>query len=112
MKLVLKVFKTVLSYQKKLIFKNRLKHLKRKCFSVLREKQSCLHGAKDGCKNLRFSFKLLKPFSLSSEQGLKKVRIKNQESECLFYKNNAKKNGTFHKQIMFKGGSKHSRKLL
>ena len=74
MKLVLK---------KNLIFKNRLKHLKRKCFSVLRQKQSCSHGVKDGCKNLqRFSFKLLKPFCLSSEQGFKvfsnykKTRIK------------------------------------
>ena len=53
-----------------MIFKNRLKHLKRKCFSVLRQKQLCSHGVKDGCKNLRrFSFKLLKPFCLSSEQG-------------------------------------------
>ena len=53
-----------------LIFKNRLKHLKRKCFRVLRQKESCSHGVKDGCKNLqRFSFKLLKPFCLSSEQG-------------------------------------------
>ena len=57
---------------KKLIFKNRLKHLKRKCFSVLRQKQSCLHEVKDGWKNLQhFSFKLLKPFCLSSEQGFK-----------------------------------------
>ena len=55
-----------------MIFKNRLKHLKRKCFSVLRQKQSCSHEVKDGCKNLqRFSFLLLKPFCLSSEQGLK-----------------------------------------
>ena len=54
-----------------MIFKNRLKHSKRKCFSVLRQKQSCSHGVKDGCMNLqRFSFKLLKPFCLSSEQGL------------------------------------------
>ena len=72
MKLVLRVLKTVLRNQKKLIFKNRLKHLKQKCFSVLRQKQSCSHGVKDGCKNLQgFSFKLLKPFSLSSEQGFK-----------------------------------------
>ena len=72
MKLVLRVLKTVLRNQKNLIFKNRLKHLKRKCFSVLRQKQSCSHGVKDGCKNLqRFSFKLLKPFCLSSEQGFK-----------------------------------------
>ena len=42
--------------------------------SVLRQKQSCSHGVKDGCKNLqRFSFKLLKPFCLSSEQGLNKI---------------------------------------
>ena len=81
MKLVLRVLKTVLTNQKK--FKNRLKHLKRKYFSVLRQKQSCSHGVKDGCKNLqRFSFKLLKPFCLSSEQGFKvfsnykKTRIK------------------------------------
>ena len=54
-----------------MIFKNRLKRLKRKCFSVLRQKQSCSHGVKDGCKNLqRFCFKLLKPFCLLSEQGL------------------------------------------
>ena len=67
---VLTVLKTVLRNQKNLIFKNRLKHLKRKCFSVLRQKQSCSHGVKDGCKNLqRFIFKLLKPFFLSSEQG-------------------------------------------
>ena len=62
----------VLRNQKKLIFKNRPKHLKRKCFSVSRQKQSCSHGIKDGCKNLQlFSFKLLKPFCLSSEQGFK-----------------------------------------
>ena len=72
MKLVLRVFKTVLRNQKNLIFKNRLKRLKQKCFSVLRQKQSCSHGVKDGCKNLqRFSFKLLKPFFLSSEQDIK-----------------------------------------
>ena len=59
MKLVLKVLKTVLRNQKKLIFKNRLKHLKRKCFSVLRQKQTCSHGVKDDCKNLRFSFNVL-----------------------------------------------------
>ena len=47
LKLVLSVLKTVLRNQK-----NRLKHLKRKCFSVLRQKQSCLHGVKNGCKNL------------------------------------------------------------
>ena len=56
--------------KKKLMFKNRLKDLKRKCFSVFRQKQSSLYGVKDGCKKLqRFSFKLLKPFCLSSEQG-------------------------------------------
>ena len=72
MKLVLRVLKTVLRNQKNLICKNRLKHLKRKCFNVLRQKQSCSHGVKDGYKNLqRFSFKLLKPFCLSSEQGFK-----------------------------------------
>ena len=95
MKLVLKVFKTVLSYQKKLIFKNRLKHLKRKCFSVLREKQSCLHGAKDGCKNLRFSFKLLKPFSLSSEQGLKKWELKIKKVNVYFIKTMLKRTEHF-----------------
>ena len=72
MKLVLTAPKTVLRNQKKLIFKNRLKHLKRKCFSVLRQKQSCSHGVKNGCKNLeRFTFKPFKPFCLSSEQGFK-----------------------------------------
>ena len=77
MKLVLRVLKTVLRNQKNLIFKNRLKHLKRKCFSVLRRKQSCSHGVKDGCKNLqRFSFKLLKPFCFSSEQGFNENRKK------------------------------------
>ena len=70
LKLVLRVLKTVLRNQKKLIFKNRLKYLKRKCFRVLRQKQSFSHGVKNGCKNIqRFSFKLLKPFCLSSEQG-------------------------------------------
>ena len=70
MKLVLRALKTVLRNKKKMIFKNRLKHLKRKCFSVLRQKQSCSHGIKNGCKNLqRFSFKPVKPFCLSSEQG-------------------------------------------
>ena len=59
-----------------MVFKNHLKHLKRKCFSVLRQKQSCSHGVKDGCKNLeRFSFKLLKPFCLLSEQGFKRKAI-------------------------------------
>ena len=49
-------FKRVLRNKKKLIVKNRLKHLKRRSFSVLRQKQSCSHGVKDGCKNLqRFS---------------------------------------------------------
>ena len=95
MKLVLKVFKTVLSYQKKLIFKNRLKHLKQKCFSVLREKQSCLHGAKDGCKNLRSSFKLLKPFSLSSEQGLKKWELKIKKVNVYFIKTMLKRTEHF-----------------
>ena len=72
MKLVLRVLKTVLRNQKILIFKNCLKHLKQKCFSVLRQKPSCSHGVRDGCKNLQSSsFKLLKPFCLSSEEGLK-----------------------------------------
>ena len=76
LKLVLRVLKTVLRNQKNLIFKNRLKHLKRKCFSVLRQKQSCSHGVKNGCKNLqRFSFKPLKPFCLSSEQGFTGTEI-------------------------------------
>ena len=39
LKLVLRVLKTVLRNQKNLIFKNRLKHLKRKCFIGLRQKQ-------------------------------------------------------------------------
>ena len=71
LKLVLRVPKTVLRNQKNLIFKNHLKHLKQKCFSVLRQKQSCSHGVENGCTNLQlFSFKPLKPFCLSSEQGL------------------------------------------
>ena len=59
-----------------MIFKNRLKHVKQKCFSVLRQKQLCSHGIKDGCKNLqRFSsFKLLKPFCLFSEPGFTNIR--------------------------------------
>ena len=61
-----------------MIFKNRLKRFKRKCFSDLRQKQPCSHGVKDGCKNLqRFSFKLLKPFCLSSEQSLRKGVLRN-----------------------------------
>ena len=83
MKVVLRVLKTVLRNQKNWIFKNRLKHLKRKCFSVLRQKQSCSHGVKDGCKNLRFSFKLLKPFCLSSEQGLSAVESWNKVQKQL-----------------------------
>ena len=68
LKLFLSVLKTVLRNQKNLIFKNRLKHLKRKCFNGLGQKQLCPHGVKNGCKNLqRFSFKPLKPFCLSSE---------------------------------------------
>ena len=72
LKLVLRVLKTVLRNQKKMIFKNRLKHLKRKCFSVLRQKQSCSHGVKNGSKNLRFSFKPLK--CLPSDQGFTNKR--------------------------------------
>ena len=73
MKLVLRVAKTVLRNQKNLIFKNRLKHLKWKRFSVLRQKQSCSHGVKNSCKNLqRFSFKTFKPICLSSELVLNK----------------------------------------
>ena len=69
-KLILRVLKTVLKDQKKLIFKNRLKHLKRKCFSVLGQKQSRSHEVRNGSKNLqRFNFKPLEPFCLSSEQG-------------------------------------------
>ena len=42
-------------------------------FQCLKTKAICLHGVKDGYKNLqRSSFKLLKPFCLSSEQGFKK----------------------------------------
>ena len=71
LKLVLRVLKTVLRNKKNLIFKNRLKHLKRKCFRVLRQKQSCSYGVENGCKNFqRCSFKPLKPFCLSSKQGL------------------------------------------
>ena len=65
LKLVLRVLKTVLKNQKSLIFKSRLKYLKRKCFSVLRQKQSCSHGVKNNCKDLqRFSFISLKLFCL------------------------------------------------
>ena len=73
MKLVSRALKTVLrNKKKKKIFKNRLKDLKRKYFSVLRQKQSCSHVVKNGRKNLhRFSFKPLKPFCLSAEQGFK-----------------------------------------
>ena len=60
-----------------MIFKNRLKHLKRKYLSVFRRKQSCSHEVKNGSKNLqRFSFKHLKPFCFSSEQGLEKIQWK------------------------------------
>ena len=51
LKLVLRVLKMVLKNQKSLIYKNHLKHLKRKCFSVLKRKQSCSHEVKNGCKN-------------------------------------------------------------
>ena len=62
--------KVLKNSKKKKIFKNRLKHLKRKCFSVLRQRQSCSHEVKNGCKNLqRFSFKPLKPVCLSSEHS-------------------------------------------
>ena len=67
LKLVLEVLKTVLKDKKKSIFKSRLKHLKRKCFSVLGQKQSRSHEVRNGSKNLRFSFKSLKPFCLSSD---------------------------------------------
>ena len=54
-----------------MIFRNHLKHLKRNCFSVLRQKQSCWHGVKSSCMNLQlFSFKPLKLFCLSYEQRL------------------------------------------
>ena len=70
----------VLRNQKNLIYKNRLKHLKRKCFNVLRQKQSCSHRVKNGSKNSqRFTFKPLKPFCLSSEQGF--------SIQTLFFKN-------------------------
>ena len=45
LKLVLRVPKTVLK-NKKLVFKNRLKHLKRNCFGILKQKQSCSHKVK------------------------------------------------------------------
>ena len=79
--------KLVLRNQKNLIFKNRHKHLKRKCFSVLRQKQSCSHGVRNGCKNLQcFSVKPLKPFCLSSEQGLtEKGSIATFITENMFY---------------------------
>ena len=71
MKPLLRVLQTVLKNKKNLIFKNRCKHLKRKCVSALGQKQSCSYEVNNGCKNLkRFSFKPLKPFCLSFEQGL------------------------------------------
>ena len=79
LKLALRVLKTVLKNQNNLIFKNRLKHLKWKCFSVLRKRQSCSYQVKNGCKNSQcFDFKPLKPFCLSSEQGfIISILIKN-----------------------------------
>ena len=72
LKLLLRVLKKVLKNQTNLIFKNRLKYLKRKCFSVLRQRLACSHEVRNGSKNLqRFSFKPLKPFCLSS--ALKKL---------------------------------------
>ena len=80
LKLVLRVLETVLRNQKKSICKNPLTHLKRKCFSVFRQKQSCLHRVKNGSKNSqRFTFKPIKPFCLSSEQGF--------SVQTLFFKN-------------------------
>ena len=38
------------------------------------------------------------------------MRVKGSRNvKYLFYKNNAEKNGTFHMQIMLKGGNKHIR---
>ena len=69
--LVLRVLKTALKHKKKLIFKNRLKPLKRKYFSVLRQRQSCPHEVKNGCKNLqRFSFKSFKTFVFHLNKAL------------------------------------------
>ena len=58
-------------------------------FYVLRQKQSCSHGVKDGCKSLqRFSFKLLKPFCLClnkaliyviAAQGITSTRFSNEK---------------------------------
>ena len=46
---------------------------------------------------------------LQSEYNTK-MRVKRSRNvNDLFYKNNAEKNGTFHKQIMLKGGNKHPR---
>ena len=84
LKLVLSVLKTVLKNQKILILKNRLKHLKRKCFSALRQRQSCSHEVKNGRKNLqRFSFKPLIPICLSSEKGFTAKIIYRKENSCL-----------------------------
>ena len=48
-------------------------------------------------------------YLLQSEHN-KKMRVKRSRNmKYLFYKNNAKKNGTFHKQIMLKCGNKHTR---
>ena len=39
-----------------------------------------------------------------------KMRVKRPRNvKYLFYKTNTEKNGTFHLQIMFKGGIKHTR---
>ena len=46
LKLVLRVLKNRFKNKKNLTFKYRLKHLKRKCFNVLRQKQSCSHEVK------------------------------------------------------------------
>ena len=60
-----------------------------KMFYVLRQKQSCSHGVKDGCKSLqRFSFKLLKPFCLCLNKALKFLAIIKSWQQSLHFLEN------------------------
>ena len=44
------------------------------------------------------------------QSAIKKMRVRRSRNvKYLFYKNNAEKNGTFHMQIMLKGGNKHAK---
>ena len=54
-------------------------------------------------KFLSLSYKCL-------QSTIKKMGVKRSRNvKYLFYKNNAEENGTFHIQMMFKGGNKHAR---